>query len=183
METKSRDKLILIGLGVCAGLYVLYLVVVTPVYNVWLGRQKDIANLRKTINSGQSMIQQSDLIDSNWNHVNLNTLSSNPTMAESKLFQSFAGWALNTGVTLIGQKPEPKDNPDDDTAYRNYEWHADVTGNEQQIERFLYAVESSSLGLKVEEVDITSRDDFGRQLALGLTVSGLILIDNNNATQ
>jgi len=97
------------------------------------------------------------------------------------LFKAFSGWALSTGVTLVGQKPESKDS--DDPAYRNEEWRADVTGNEQQIERFLYAVESSPLGLKVEEVEMNSKDDFGRQLALGLTVSGLILNSDTNTTQ
>lgn len=181
METKSREKLLFIGIGVCVGLYVLNWLVITPVYGLWQGRQKDIADLRKKIDNGNMMVRRADVIESNWNHMNVNTLSPNPTVAESQLFKAFSGWALSTGVTLVGQKPESKDS--DDPAYRNEEWRADVTGNEQQIERFLYAVESSPLGLKVEEVEMNSKDDFGRQLALGLTVSGLILNSDTNTTQ
>jgi hypothetical protein len=36
-------------------------------------------------------------------------------------------------------------------------------------------VEGSPMGLKVDSVELSTRDDRGSQLALGLTVSGLIL--------
>ena len=105
------------------------------------------------------------------------------TIAERRLFKSFADFASKSYVVLAGQKPENKDS-NDDPEYRNEEWHADVTGNVQQIEQFLYAVESSPLGLKVEDVDFNTRDDYGRQFAVGLTVSGLVLLNTaTNATQ
>ena len=43
---------------------------------------------------------------------------------------------------------------------------------------FLYEVEKDPVGLKVDSVEISSRDDNGRQLALGLQVSGLLINPN-----
>jgi hypothetical protein len=37
------------------------------------------------------------------------------------------------------------------------------------------------MGLKVDSVELSSRDDRGTQLALGLTVSGLILNPSTNS--
>jgi hypothetical protein len=56
-----------------------------------------------------------------------------------------------------------------------------MTGSLDQLFNFLYKMESSPLGLKVDSVELTSRDDSGRQLALGLTVSGLILLQQTNS--
>jgi hypothetical protein len=43
------------------------------------------------------------------------------------------------------------------------------------VSRFLYDIEKGPLGLKLESVDINSRDNTGKQLTLGLQVSGLVL--------
>lgn len=181
METKNREKILLITVGVIIGLYVLNVVVFTPIYDYWEARQKKIADLRKTIAEGKMMIRRGDSIEQRWNHMFVNTLSVNPTMAENQLFKAFSGWATASGAVLVGQKPESKDSDDPD--YKNEEVRVDVTGNVQQIEQFLYAAESSPLGLKVEELELNSKDDFGNQFALGLTVSGLIINSTTNSTQ
>ena len=43
------------------------------------------------------------------------------------------------------------------------------------LTRFLYEVEKDPLALRVESVEITSRDNDGQQLSLALQVSGLLL--------
>ena len=43
------------------------------------------------------------------------------------------------------------------------------------LTRFLYSVEKDSLAMKVDSVEIVSRDNDGQQLTLGLQVSGLVL--------
>jgi hypothetical protein len=44
--------------------------------------------------------------------------------------------------------------------------------------KFLYDVEKSPTALKLQEMELTSKDDNGRQIGLGLQVSGLILTTN-----
>jgi len=46
------------------------------------------------------------------------------------------------------------------------------------LSRFIYDVEKGPLGLKLESVDLTSRDNTGKQLSLGLQISGLVLTPN-----
>ena len=104
-----------------------------------------------------------------------NTLSPNPTKAEDQLYRAFQGWASSNSVVLVAQRPQAKPPDDPLAGYSTEEWHADVTGTLTQIFNFLYAVESSPMGLKVDSIELSTRDDRGPQLALGLTVSGLIL--------
>jgi Tfp pilus assembly protein PilO len=181
METKNREKYLAIAVGVCVGLLLLNVVVFTPLTSNWKARQAKIADLRKQIQDGKMMMHRAAAIEDHWAQMNTNTLPNNLTLAESQLFKAFDGWARASYVTLAGQKPQSKDSDDPD--YSNMEWRADVTGNLQQVFLFLHAVESSPMALKVESLELTTKDDNGSQLALGLTVSGLILNAPTNTTQ
>jgi len=184
METKKREKYLLIAVGALVGFWLLYLFALTPLYNVWSGRQKEIADLRKQIQDGKQTIRRADLIDKKWNHMYINTFSPNSTVAENQMFKSFFGWASDSGVTLVSQKPENKENDQDQAApYRNEECRVSVTGFQNQIAQFLYDVESSQKGIKVDSVELTLRDDTSKILSLDLTVSGLVLVPTNNTTQ
>jgi Tfp pilus assembly protein PilO len=182
METKKREKILLMIVGGCAALWLLNMLVITPLYNVWAGRQKEIADLRKQLADGKQTIRRADLIEAKWNHMYLNTFSPNSTAAESQMFKSFSSWASDSGVTLVSQKPENRED-DPTLPYKNEECHVNVTGFLSQIAQFLYDVESSQKGLKVDSVEFTTRDDTGRQLSLDLTVSGLVLNAPTNTTE
>lgn len=173
METKNREKMLLMVVGVCVGLWLVNYIVISPLSSSWSARQDKIKELRNTIANGHILMNSAKSITDEWNHMKTNTLSSDETVAQSQLFKAFQTWSQTNGVVLVGQRAQRKDS--DDPAYNNEEWHADVTGSIDQIFNFLYSVESSPMGLKVDAVDLSARDERGAQLALGLTVSGLIL--------
>jgi Tfp pilus assembly protein PilO len=181
VETKSREKILIITIGVCAGLWLLDVLLIEPISASWSARQTKIADMRQKIQDGKALIERAADIEKRWKTMRDNSLPNNLTYSESVLFNSFDMWGAASGVILVGQKPESKDS--DDPEYSNMEWHTDVTGTRTQIAGFLYDVESSPLALKVESVELSSKDDTGRQLALGLTVSGLILNAPTNSAQ
>ena len=183
METKKREKMLLIGVAACVGIYLANLLLVTPLCASWSGRRDKINNLRNTIQKGRDTMASAQTITDRWNQMCTNTLSVNQTVAESQLFKAFQGWAVSNRVVLAAQKPQPKEADDPQADYSLEEWHADVTGSLEPIFNFLYAVESSPLGLKVDSIELSARDDYGRQLALGLTVSGLILNPQTNSVK
>jgi len=59
--------------------------------------------------------------------------------------------------------------------YSQLECRVDATGSMATLSRFLYEVEKSTLALRVDSVELTSRDDTGQKLTLALLVSGLRL--------
>jgi hypothetical protein len=70
-------------------------------------------------------------------------------------------------------KPQWKRGSSDD--YSTLECRVDAAGTLQTLTRFLYEIEKSPLALKVESVEVTTRDNNGEQIALGILVSGLRL--------
>jgi len=181
MDPKNREKMLLITVGVVVALWVFDLVVIDPVTQAYKDRQAAIQKLKEQIDHGVSILGNKSAIESKWNTMRTNTLPDNSTLAENRLFSSFLGWEQSAGVTVVRQQPTMSDPPDQDAPYKNEEFHVDMTGSLDQLFNFLYKMESSPLGLKVDSVELTSRDDSGRQLALGLTVSGLILLQQTNS--
>ena len=70
-------------------------------------------------------------------------------------------------------KPQWKRGATDD--YSLLECRVDASGSLAALARFVYEVEKSPMALKVEALELSSRDNDGQQLALGLLVSGLRL--------
>jgi hypothetical protein len=172
METKNREKILAIAAGVCAGLWLFNLLVITPMTNAWHRRSAQIDSLRKAIAEGTMLIRRQDTVRGRWDYMRTNSLSSNPTVAERQLFVAFDRWVGASGVTEGSFRPQLHETDDN---YSTIECRADVTGTPEAITQFLFDMEKDPIGVKLESCELTSRDDNGRQLALALDMSGLIL--------
>ena len=176
METKSREKLLLIATGACLLLLIVNWLVISPLIASWHHRSDRIAALRKSLDDGAMLVRRQDVIRGHWQQMSTNALSSTPTVAERQLFDAFDGWVRESHVTEGSFKPELK--PTDDN-YALMQCHAEVTGNYSAIIRFLYDLEKDPMGLQVQDVEMTARDDTGQQISLGLQLSGLLLPSPN----
>jgi Tfp pilus assembly protein PilO len=55
------------------------------------------------------------------------------------------------------------------------ECRVDATGAYTSLGRFLFEVEKSPLALRLESIDLSSRDETGQKISLSLVVTGLRL--------
>jgi hypothetical protein len=51
----------------------------------------------------------------------------------------------------------------------------EASGDLGTLSRFVYDIEKDPMALKLESVELSTRDDTGQQLTLGLQISGLVL--------
>jgi hypothetical protein len=172
METKNREKLLLILTGGCLVLLILNWLVISPLIASWHHRSDRIDELRKMIADGNMTIGREQTIRERWDNMSTNALSSTPTTAERQLFDAFDHWVRASGVTEGSFKPQLKDTDDN---YSVMECRADVTGNLQTILSFLANLEKDPMGIKLQSLELTARDDGGQQLSLGLELNGLLL--------
>jgi hypothetical protein len=180
VETKNRQKILLITAAAVVLLFVGDMFVFEPLVNSWTARSAEIKELRQQVEAGEQMVKSERSIRGHWDIMQTNTLPANTSLAEAQLQKSFARWERASGVTRISLKPQWK-QPEDD--YMMLECRADYTGDMNRLLQFLYEVEKDPLGLKVDNVEISSRDENGRQLSLGLQISGLMLGTNQPAQQ
>ncbi|MCX6923760.1 MAG: hypothetical protein NT154_11215, partial [Verrucomicrobia bacterium] len=96
----------------------------------------------------------------------------NTSAAEQQVFKAIDQWAQSSGVAISAITPQWKHDSDD---YITFECRVDATGDLSKLSRFLYSVERDPMALKLELVELGSRDKEGRVLSLGLQLSGLVL--------
>lgn len=174
MEIKgqNRQKLLVI----LAALGVAFLLgdrlVVTPLMAGWQARAKQIAELTRQVNQGSLLVSRDSAIRDRWENMRTNTLPADVSFAENEVLTAFERWSKESGISISSIKPQWKQAGDD---YMTLECRADAFGSIQAVTRFLYEVEKDPLALRVEALEVSSRDNDGQQLSVGLQVSGLQL--------
>ncbi len=172
MQTNPRQQLLTIVALAAVGLFVFDRFILSPVVKSLKDRTTRIAELRLNILKGAQILDREKTVRTRWKEMSTSTLASDNSEAEDQVFKAFDRWAQESRISISSIKPQWKHTSED---YLTLECRVDAAGNLAALTRFLYNLERDALALKVDAVDITSRDNNGTQLALGLLVSGLVL--------
>lgn len=172
MKTENRQQLLLLAALAAVVLFAGDKLVLTPLAGAWKGRAQSVATLRRQVAEGASLLRREPAIRGRWDDMRTNALPNNPSLAQEQVLKAFESWSQESGVSLNAITPQWKNDADD---YRTLVCRVDASGTLWTLSRFLFDIEKDSMALKVESVDISTRDSTGQQLSLGLQVSGLVL--------
>ena len=172
MLIKNRQTFLAILAGAAALVFIGDRLILSPLCASWKEREARIAELAKSVSQGQQMLDRRKTISDRWSDMRGRTLPDSTSLAENELFKSFDRWSQASGISILSIKPQWKQTDED---YTLLECRADATGDMQTLSRFLYEVEKRSMALRVEAVEITSHDNNGQNLSVGLQLSGLLL--------
>jgi Tfp pilus assembly protein PilO len=118
------------------------------------------------------MIRREQALRSTWEKMRTNSLPTNESLAEEQVLKAFRKWERDSRVTITSISPQPKHDSED---YTTIQCRVEASGTIENMSRFLYDLEKDPTALKLELVELSSHDNEGQQLLLGLQVSGLIL--------
>ncbi|MBC8097392.1 MAG: hypothetical protein H7Y43_16425 [Akkermansiaceae bacterium] len=172
MKTDNRQKLLVLVTAVLICLFVGDKLVYSPLVRLWQARQQEIKRLKTQVVEGSLLIKREGVLRERWENMRTNTLPNNPSLAQEQLLKAFQDWAQESGVSLNAITPQWKSDSDD---YRTLVCRVDASGTLWMLSRFVYDIEKGPIGLKLESVDFSSKDNTGQQLSLGLQISGLVL--------
>lgn len=172
MQIKNRQQLLIIVAGVAFGLLLGDSLVFSPLVKLWKSRSTRIADLGKKVKNGEELLRRETILQSRWNHMQANTLTNSPSMAEQQVLAAFDKWSQDARISVNSITPQWKRDNDD---YQTLECRVDASGSVGSLGRFLFNIEKDPLALKIESVEITARDKDGQQLSMGLQISGLVL--------
>ena len=170
LNSQNRQTVLLVVVGIGIGLLILDSLVLTPLTKTWEAHSAEIARLKKDVARGRGVIEQQSRINRVWKEMQDGALPKDPGQAEQDLITAFDSWGRANNIELGSIKPQWKRGTD---RYSTLECRVDATGSITTLSRFLYELEKSPLALRVDAVELTSRDDGGNKLTLGLVVSGL----------
>lgn len=169
----NRQRLLMILAGGSILLLVLDSLVRAPLWKAWESRHAETVRLKKVVDAGRSAQERAAHTRGRWEEMKAQALPNDPAKAEQDLITAFDRWGRGSGIELGSIKPQWKRGATN--KYSLLECRVDASGSLAALSRFLYEVEKSSLALRVDSVELTSRDESGGKLSLGLLVSGLRL--------
>ena len=171
MKIQNRQQwLAVVAIGIVA-YFAVDKLLFTPLWKSWNERQTQVADLRKKISQGALLLQREQSTLRRWEDMSKNTLPNDLSVAEQRLLLAFDFWARESRISVTSIAPQKKEADD----YTSLECRVDAFGSLATVTRFLYNIEKDPMGLKMESVEISSRDNEGQQISLGLQLSGLIL--------
>lgn len=173
MEIKNRQQRLIVATLVVLGLFFANLVIYGPLVKWWGSRQADVKALKQEVKQGRALINRESVIRDEWRHIQSNTLANDPSQAEQKLLKAFDNWAGDSGVNVESITPQWQNDQND---YSTLDCRVEASGDLGTLSRFIYEIENDPMTLQLQSVELTASDDKGRQLTLGLEISGLALV-------
>jgi hypothetical protein len=172
MNPQKRQQLLIVLTVIVVGIYAADMIIVEPLLKWWSARSSTIAQLREEVKQGTTLIEREALIRGRWDGMSTNTLPANSAQAEQQVLRAVDSWAKATGTEISDILPQWKDDSDN---YSTLNCRVEAGGTLGTLGRFLYEIERSPMSLKLDSVQLRSRDDTGRVLTLNLQISGLVL--------
>jgi hypothetical protein len=172
MKIENRQRfLIVLTIGAVV-LFAADKVVFGPLTKMWKARSVRIAELRRDVADGSLLLHREKSLRVHWDDIRTNALPDNTSLAEQQLLKAFDTWSQESRVSITGITPQWKHDADD---YMTLECRVDASGDLATLSRFIYDIENDPMALKFESVELSSRDTAGRELTMGIRVSGLVL--------
>lgn len=172
MKIKNRQQLLTMAAIIVAALFSADKLLIVPFGNFWSERSKQISTLRKKVDEGRQLIRRDDSLRSRWNQMRTNTLPNSESLAEQQLLKALDRWALDSQISMTSFGHQLKHDSDE---FMTVQCRVEASGTMQKVSKFLYDLEKDPMALRLETVEISSRDNEGQQLSLGLQISGLVL--------
>ncbi len=174
MKIENRQQLLVVVTVAVLALLVLDSVVFEPLVGWYGTRAKQITELRNQVKNGKGLLARSQGIRGHWKEMLANTLPNKSSVADQKVISAFDQWSRDTGVEITDIMPQWKNDTDD---YQTLNCRVEASGNLAALSQFLYDVEKGQLAIKLDSLELSSKDNGGQTLNLGLQVSGLALIN------
>ena len=173
MPIKNRQKFLAILTVSVVGLLVADSLIRPPLVSYWKARSAQIAKYKAQVADGERLRNNKDALRARWTEVQASTLSIDQTAAEQQLFSGLNRWSEYSNISIDNLAPQWKIGSD--PAYKTIECRVDASGRIDQLSQFLYAVETDPIALKVQSIEMTSKNADGSVIGLGVQLSALVL--------
>lgn len=176
MKIKNRQDFLVMLTLAAVGLFVGVNFVFTPLQNYWSDRQAQVRQLREQVKNGNQMIRRADSLRSRWKEMSANALAPVAPQAEQQFLKAMDGWSRESGAAITSIMPQWKI---DSTNYMTLDCRVETAGDLASLSKFIYSIERGPMMVRLDSVELSSHDNNGQQMTLGLQINGLALLQTD----
>ena len=170
MALSKREKLIAIGVGVAAVIFVGDRYVLTPYVQAREEVTKDLETTTVKMREANNRLTRARRMDRDWRDMEAGAggVKTDQSAAQFQVLEAVGEFAREAGVNLNSRTPQPENRTDRTQVLR---LHAIGTCNTASAARLLWRVETATIPLKVDEITLSSSKPGNDDLAINLMVS------------
>lgn len=172
MPGKPRERMLIILVVACLGILAADRLVINPLTKLWKERSSRISELRQSVNKGTQLLDREKNLADRWREMRQRSMPPQMSLTETQVFNSVNNWAQSSRLSITSLKPR---QILDEVDCRKLEVRLSATGDLDAITHFLYTFGTDKQAHKIEDMDLTARDDKGSQLSLDLRFTGLAI--------
>lgn len=161
----TREHLLKIGAGVCAGLLLLNYVVIGPAFDAWNAQTDRIAAIRKKVTHGRDLLAREPATRGRWAQMQRTGLAEDGSAAEEAVSKAMNRWTQSSRLNFASLNTQWRSHEE---GYDTFECRATVNGDQAALGRLLYELESDPLPGRLEEAEVSARDAKGQGLSAAL---------------
>jgi hypothetical protein len=176
MNIKNRQDFLVILVIAAAGLFVGINFIFTPLAHFWSDRQSQIVSLRDKVRDGTRRILREAITRGEWDQMRTNALPPVTSQAEQQFLKAMDGWSRDSGAEITSLAPQWKS---DSTNYMTLECRVESEGDLGSLSRLIYLIEKGPMAVRLDTVELSSHDNSGQAMTLGMEVNGLALLQTD----
>jgi hypothetical protein len=167
----NREKLLMTVAASAFALLILDSAILGPMLKKWDANAKQIGFLTEDVTKGRSLLKRERTLQDRWDEMQKSALPADRSDSESDVLTRLFKWSRAARLEMTQINPAWRDEED----HAKFICRIEGNGDMESVMRFLYDYDGDELGLRVENIEIVSRDRNGSRLGVDLTLSGLEL--------
>jgi len=171
MALSKRETWIAVIAALAVALLVADRYLITPLMQSGAALDAEQQRLVGQMENAGRLFERRRLMGHKWQEMTAGGLASDPSQAEGRVLHAVRNWAEDAGLLLSSVKPERRDQQEGGMGQIAVQ--AAGTGNMRSVARFLWQVETSTLPVRIREVQLGSRTEGADDLSLQLKLSTL----------
>lgn len=168
MRLSQRERYIAYALGAVLGLALLDGVLLSPLLARLNEADGRIAVAKQELVAADQTLQNSLRARRRWKEMAGDTVQADASSAESQLLNASRQWAATAGLAVTSLKLGRADPAKD---FARSVVQVAATGTLDQVSRFLFAIQSAGIPVRVADVQISARQEGTDDLAVQITLA------------
>ncbi len=179
MKANERQALLWLAVYAVVGLFLLDRFVLEPFLDSWHDQGERIEELHKKVDRGEQLVAREPATRARWADMLHANLPADNSVAEAAADKAISRWIAESGISLTNRAFSPWQIHDE--GYETLECRVTANGEQASLAKFIYALETDSIPVNLEECELSARDTHGTQLGLTarFTFMRLAAVANN----